>query len=398
MNAIPRSFHLRSPVVTIAVLVSLAALAGCSSIGGLFDGGKAEYRTGGTTRSAGLEVPPDLTQLAGESRYAPQRGVISASATNAAPRAAAEGNPAAGASAVPTVAPIADGAIRVQRDGQERWLVVPQAPEQLWPRLQSFWEQRGFILVENNPQVGVMQTEWAENRTKLPDDIIRNSIGRVLGGLYDTGERDRFRTRIERTPTGSEIYIAHRGLQEIYTNVQKENTTWVGRPSDPQLEAEMLSRLMIALGTDEAKARTAVAAAAPAKDAQARAIPSSSSGSAVGVAASATSLVVEEPFERAWRRVGLALDRSGFTVEDRDRAGGLYYVRYVDPKSVGQEGPSWWSKLWGGGKDPQAAVRYRVALKGDGAKTTVTVQDSAGSPETGDNAKRIVALLVDELR
>lgn len=378
--------------------MALSTLVGCSTIDGLFDGSKAEYRTGGSTRSAGLEVPPDLTKLVGESRYQPQRGVVSASATAVAGTTSTVPTGATAVATMPAVAPIADGAIRVQRDGQERWLVVPQAPEQLWPQLEAFWEQRGFRLVEDNAQIGVMQTEWAENRTKLPDDVIRNSIGRVLGGLYDTGERDRFRTRVERTPAGSEVYIAHRGLQEIYTNAQKENTTWVARPSDPQLEAEMLSRLMIALGSTDANARAAVAAAGPVKTAQERAVPSSTSGTAAGLRASATSMIVDEPFDRAWRRVGLALDRSGFTVEDRDRAGGLYYVRYVDPKSVGQEGPGWWAKLWGSGKDPSAAVRYRVALKGDGDKTAVTVQTATGAPETGDNAKRIVALLMDELR
>ena len=374
----------------LAALASvLVLLGGCSSIEGVFEGGKADYRNGSANRSTGLEIPPDLTQLAGDSRYKPQGGVVSASAVDAAPR------PNAGISATPVVAVASEGAIRVQRDGQERWLVVPQSPEQLWPQLQAFWEQAGFTLIENSPQIGVLQTEWAENRTKLPNDLIRNSIGRVLGGLYDTGERDRYRTRVERTPNGSEIYISHRGLQEIYTNTtaQRESTTWVARPSEPQLEAEMLSRLMVALGTRKEAASTAVAAA---PDGPPRAQPVAAAGTAVD--SGATSLVVNEGFDRAWRRVGLALDRGGFTVEDRDRAGGLYYVRYVDPRSAGQEGPSWWNKLFSGGKDPAAAVRYRVALKGEGEKTAVTVQNSTGAQDTGENAKRIVSLLMTELK
>ena len=100
-----------------------------------------------------------------------------------------------------------------------------------------------------------------------------------------------------------------------------------------------------------------------------------------------------------WRRVGLALDRGGFTVEDRDRAAGLYYVRYIDPKNAGKDEPSWWSKLFGDGSNPQAAVRYRILLKGDGdSKTNLSVQTSAGAPEAGENAKRIVGLLINELR
>ncbi|MDQ2778342.1 MAG: outer membrane protein assembly factor BamC [Pseudomonadota bacterium] len=378
-----------------ALAAALLLLGGCSSIEGMFDGGKADYRNGGSARSTGLEIPPDLTQLAGDSRYKPQGGVVSASAVDSAPRSNAA-NPATNPAAVPTVAVATEGAIHVGRDGQERWLVVPKSPEQLWPQLQAFWEQAGFTLIENSPQIGVLQTEWAENRTKLPNDVIRNSIGRVLGGLYDTGERDRYRTRVERTPQGSEIYISHRGLQEIYTDRQKDSTTWVARPSDPQLEAEMLSRLMVSLGAKKEFAATAVAAA---PDGPAR-VQSATTAGAAGVvgATGATSLVVNEAFDRAWRRVGLALDRGGFTVEDRDRAGGLYYVRYVDPRSAGQDGPSWWNKLFSGGKDPAAAVRYRVALKGEADKTTVTVQNSTGALDTGENARRIVALLTTELR
>ena len=112
----------------------------------------------------------------------------------------------------------------------------------------------------------------------------------------------------------------------------------------------------------------------------------------------ATSLVVNETFDRAWRRVGLALDRTGFTVEDRDRAAGLYYVRYVDPKNVGKEEPGWWARLWGDKSNPQEALRYRVLVKGDGAKTNVSMQNSAGAADTGDNAQRIMGLLANELR
>ena len=97
-------------------------------------------------------------------------------------------------------------------------------------------------------------------------------------------------------------------------------------------------------------------------------------------------------------KVGLALDRTGFTVEDRDRAAGLYYVRYVDPKNAGKEEPSWWARLWGDKSNPQEALRYRVLVKGDGAKTNVSIQTSAGAAETGDNAQRIIGLLGNEIR
>jgi outer membrane protein assembly factor BamC len=363
------------------VLALAAALAACSSLEGMLGGDKVDYRTT-QPKTQPLEVPPDLTQLARDTRYQPQGGVISASATGAPSGPAAT---AAAASAPAVAAPLREG-FHVLRDGQQRWLSVPLSPEQVWPQLKTFWDQRGFVLAEENAPAGVMATDWAENRSKLPDDALRNVLGRVFARVYDTGERDRYRTRVERVAGGSEIYITHQGIEEVYVGERRESTSWQKRPNDPQLEAEMLSRLLVALGgaaEPAARAEIASAAAAPARAA---------------AAAQPATLVVEEPFDRAWRRVGIALDRGGFTVEDRDRAGGLYYVRWVDPKNVGKEEPGWWAKLLGDSSNPQAALRYRVALKASGDKTTVAIQSSSGVPETGDNAQRIVALLIKELR
>ena len=380
--------------VRLGALLAFTLMAGCTSVGdGIFSGEKVDYRST-AVKAQPLEVPPDLTQLARESRYQPQGGVISAAAVGAPGSPAPATAAMAASAAAPTVALNSVGDLRVGRDGQQRWLVAPQAPEKLWPLVKAFWEQRGFTLAEENAQTGVMETNWSENRAKLPNDVVRNTLGRLVGNAYDTGERDRYRTRIERTAAGSEIYISHRGIEETFINERREGTTWRTRAADPQLEAEFLSRLMVALGSTEAPARTAVAAATSGASA-----PAASGEPARAVAASqATSLTVNDPFDRAWRRVGLALDRTGFTVEDRDRAAGLYYVRYIDPKNAGKEEPGWWARLFGDTSNPQAALRYRVAVKSSGEKTEVSVQNSTGAVETGDNAQRIVALLVRELR
>jgi outer membrane protein assembly factor BamC len=365
-----------------------ATLAGCSSVEGLFGGDKVDYRSTAASTQP-LDVPPDLTQLARDARYQPQGGVISASGVRQAPAA---GPAAAAASAAGgSVAPSSLDGMRIAREGQQRWLVTPQSPEQVWPLVKAFWEQRGMKLASENAQTGVMETEWTENRAKLPNDAIRTALGRLFNNLYDSGERDLYRTRVERTPAGSEIYISHRGMEEVYTTERKESTDWRPRPNDPQLEAAQLSSLMLALanpGQPAAAVASAEPTAASAPDAKAR----------LAEASQATSLVIEEPFDRAWRRVGLALDRGGFSVEDRDRAAGLYYVRYIDPKNAGKEEPGWWSKLFGDGKNPAAAVRYRIALKSTGDKTNLTVQTATGAPDTGDNAKRIVGLLASGLR
>ncbi len=380
------------PRAALPVFVAAAALglSACSSLGDLFGGDKVDYRNA-AGKGRPLEVPPDLTQLARESRYQAPGGVVSASTLAAG--AAAAGTAAPAAAATPVVALNRQGEVRIERAGQQRWLIVPQTPEQLWPQLRQFWEKAGFTLALDNPQLGVMETTWSENRAKLPNDVVRNTIGRLLGNLYDTGERDQFRTRVERGAGGTEIYIAHRGVQEIYTDAVRQNTTWRARPSDPELEAELLGRLMLALTAREEPTRTAAVQAAT----QVAAVPEAAPRARVVDSAGGAALEVDETFDRAWRRVGLALDRGGFTVEDRDRAQGLYFVRYVDPTQAGKEEPNFFARLFGA-TDPQRPVRYRISLKGSGAKTTISVLTSAGAPEPGENGKRIVAQLVRELR
>jgi outer membrane protein assembly factor BamC len=363
-----------------ALALSLAlSLAGCSSFENLMSGDKVDYR-GGAQQTAPLEVPPDLSQLAREGRYQSQTGVVSASTLrqpNAAPAAAA----------APVVAPNAVADMRIERQGNARWLVTSQKPEALYPLIRSFWQERGFTLAVDNPEIGMMETDWAENRAKIQQDVLRRTLGRVLESLYSTPERDRFRTRIERTAAGSEVYISHRGMQEIYTSELKDSTIWQPRPSDPELEVEFLSRLMVRLGAKEDTARTTVTAA-PAAPAKARA----------STMPATAAVDLDEGFDRAWRLVGLALDRSGFTVEDRDRSAGIYFVRYVDPKLAGKDEPNFFSKLFGGDKATARPQRVRVVVKANGAKTSVTVQGADGSPDNSPQARTIVGKLIDELK
>lgn len=354
-----------------------AALCACSSVENMVAGDKIDYKGSAAARSTGLEVPPDLTQLAKDPRLQQAGGVVSASTfqTAAAPVA-------------PTVAGVVPKAndLRIERQGNQRWIVSTLPPEQLWPQLQAFWRERGLTLTLDQPEAGVMETEWAENRAKLPNDIIRNTLGRLVEPLYSTGEKDKFRTRVERTSGGSEIYVSHRGMVEVYTNQQKETTAWQARPTDPQLEAEFLQRILVKLGAKEEVAKTQVAESSSAP-ARARLLPNQA----------APSLQVDDGFDRAWRRVGLALDRTGFTVEDRDRAQGIYFVRYVDPAQAGKEEPGFFSRLLGSAKI-EGPARYRVTVKADGDRSTVQVLNAQGAPDNGDAGRRIVSLLVEDLK
>ena len=368
-----------------AACVGLAlALSGCASIENFMGGDKIDYRSA-TVKTNGLEVPPDLTQLTRDTRYQQPGATVSAATF----QSGAAATPSA--TTVP-VAAVSNANLRMERLGNERWIAVKQTPEVLWPQLQAFWKERGLALVADDVAAGVMETDWAENRAKLPQDFIRSTLGRILDPLYSTGERDKFRTRVERVSGGSEIYISHRGLLEVYNSPLKDSTTWQARPADSQLEAEFLQRLMVKLGTQAEAARAAVAATATgaALPAKARLLDGRSS----------PTLLVDDSFDRAWRRVGIALDRSGFTVEDRDRSQGLYFVRYIDASTASKEDPSFFSKLLNFGRDKAAVppARYRVNVKAEADRSVVAVQNDQGAPETGEAGKRIVNLLLEELK
>ncbi|MBU69977.1 MAG: outer membrane protein assembly factor BamC [Cupriavidus sp.] len=400
-------------VAVVAPVLALTLIAGCSSINEAMQPDKIDYKSQGK-KTASLDIPPDLTKLEGDRRYTvPDAAGTSTLSTYQQANKTREAEPAN------NVLPSAQG-IRMERDGNQRWLVISNGmrADQLWESLRGFWQENGFLLTQDSPQTGIMETDWAENRAKIPQDIIRNTIGKVFDGLYSTSERDKFRTRVERAQNGQlEVFISHRGAQEQLTGIDKSTTVWTPRPADPELEAEFLSRLAQRLGVQKEQAdmmaknpTPAGIGAAPANGASAPAAApaGAAAAAATGAAASADSksflsqvngtpaLQLPEPFDRAWRSVGLSLDRVNFTVEDRDRAQGLYYVRYVDPKQAVDD-RGFFSKIFTKANDGKTAKKYRVALKGSGTGTTVTVLNDAGQPENTDISKRILSLLDEQL-
>jgi outer membrane protein assembly factor BamC len=375
VNSVFATIPLRAATLLLAL-----TMAGCTSVN--VSGDKIDYRSKAGKTDA-LDIPPDLTQLARDGRYQAQSGVVSASSLKpGAGAVAAVAAPAA-------VAPLATPEMRIERQGNSRWLVSTLPPEKIYPLLRKFWLDRGFQLVEDNAEIGMMETNWAENRAKIPLDIVRSTLGRVFDNLYSSSERDRYRSRVERSATGSEVYISHRGVSEVYLPGQRDTTAtvWQARPTDPEMEAEFLSRFMVTLGAKDDVARSAVAAA-PTGPVKAR----------VASVATRATMEIDDSFDRAWRQVGLALDRGGFTVEDRDRSAGLYFVRYIDPKLANKDDPNFFQKLFSGGKDAARPQRLRVLVKAAGTKSVVSVQNSAGVADEGDVARQIIGKLTDELR
>ncbi len=370
----------RFSIPPVFALAATLALAACSSDSNLLESKRIDYK--GAKPSPTLEVPPDLTAPRSEDRYVvPDAGSGGRGAATYSDYSAERGAPAPGSTGVLTQS----SNMRIERAGTQRWLVVRSTPEEIWPKLRDFWRELGFELKIDTPEIGVLETDWRENRANLPDGGVRKLIGKVLDGLYSTSERDKFRSRIERGEDGTaEIYISHRGMEEVYTSQAKDTTIWQPRPADPELEAEMLRRFMVRLGAEEARAQSALAEAQRTDRAQ------------VQITGDEAHLQVDESFDRAWRRVGLALDRVNFTVEDRDRAKGLYYVRYIDPDADGNS-KGFFSRLFSSEKKREGN-EYRLRVEGQGSRSAVTVLTAEGGVDQSPTARKILTLLQQELR
>jgi outer membrane protein assembly factor BamC len=357
-----------SRITLLSVSLTLAA---CSAL----ESDKIDYKSASTSKAPSLDVPPDLTQLSRDTRYAVPGGPVSASSFQLGQTT----------QSVPTAA-ASLGDVRIERSGTQRWLVIDRPADKLWEPVRDFWQENGFLLAMDQASLGIMETDWAENRAKLPQDFIRNMIGKVLDSIYSTGERDKFRTRLERTATGgTEIFISHRGMIETYNSAQKDATVWQPRAADPELEAEFLRRLMVKLGVTQEQSKALISAGASKNTSRASLV----NGQPV--------VQIDEGFDRAWRRVGLSLDRTGFTVEDRDRSKGIYFVRYVAPVADKAEA-GFFGKLFSSSKADTALLKYRISVVSQGEATTVAVLNASGTPETSANAQRIVNVIADDLK
>lgn len=375
------------------------ALAACSSmsVSDLLDVGKTDYKSASRQSVPPLEIPPNLTRPTGDDRFSLPAVAAGSGTTYSAYSAEQSGGVKAGSTdLLPNLAKV-----RMERAGSQRWLVVPETPEKIWPIVKEFWQESGFLVNLEIPEAGVMETDWAENRAKIASDPVRNVLGRFLDQVYSSGERDKFRTRLERgvEPNTTEIYISHRGVEEVvsgYSTTSNSPTSfiWQPRKPDPELEAEFLRKLMVRFGIDEARAKDIVAAGP--KVERAKYIKAGEGGAGL--------LELDEPFDRAWRRVGLALDRVGFTVEDRDRSKGYYFVRYIDPvaDAATKKDEGFLSKLafWrSSDKDAaKASEQYRVLVRDDKDASRVQVLNKEGAPDRSNVGQKILGLLHEQLK
>lgn len=417
-------FHQRLAARAFALLMAGGLVAGCSSP----TPGKIDYRSDAKAKQSSLAVPPNmLDETADQRSLPPQGGETSLSALKQVQSSA----PAVDESS--EVLPQVPG-MHIQRDGTESWLVIDsRTPADVWAQVRRFWQEQGFLLVVDQRDKGLMETDWNETHPKINDGLIRNTLSWATGNSYVTAERNKYRTRLETSPTGGTyVFISQKGLSEQLSGTNNETSKWVPKPNDPALEQEYLKRLMVTLArakpgvpdaqvaaeadakaSDNAKTANGANGAASKADPAAAAIAaqnaaavgqsptatgsSKSAGGATGGQYTSTELTLGEPYDRAWLRVGLALDRANFTVDDRDRSKGIYYVRYVDPQDMTSAEQGFWNQIFHGRKE-KVAKQYKVNVRAvTENQTRVSVLDDSGQIDSSRPAREIMGLVVEEL-
>ena len=353
----------------IALPLSLLVLAGCGAMN--IEGKRVDYKSA-TLKVPALEVPPDLTAPGTEDRYSiPDggEGAVASYSDYAKGGDSAKGGASPQARPATTVLPEVKN-VHLERSGSQHWLVVGDRAENVWPLVKAFWQEKGFVIKLENPQAGIIETDWAENRANIPKDGSRSVIGKVSDGLYDSGRRDMYRTRLERSKDGSstEITISYYGKEEVLDK-DRNTSKWQSSPNDPEMELAMLQMLMAKLAGDaEAQAKAQGASAGAVREmADPPKLQELANGGKV--------ILLSEPFDKSWRKVGLALERAGIPVEDKDRANGIFFLRVME--AAKEKG--WLDKLafWRK-EDGSKAMRYQVTVHEVNAGCEVAANDGDG--------------------
>ncbi len=371
---------------TLALALAAAGnLSGCSSFSQGQPGSGVDYQS--AKAGPELDVPPDLTQLTRDQQYTMPAGAKSASArAYQQVTAQQQQQPSVSDSVLPDFP-----GMHIEQAGSQRWLVVDAPPQALWDKVAAFWQRNGFYLTRNERDIGVMETDWAENRAKLPHDFIRRTIGALFNSLYDTGERDRFRTVFERTPDGhgTQIVITHQTMVEVYSSNDKTQTMWQPGTPDPTLDTIFLRRLMVSLGMKQPQAEAALTAPQQAPG-QVRAT----------LVDGGHALQLPDDLEHAWRRVDLAISTAGFTVVQRTRDTGTFDVRYLSPEAslkAAQARQGLLGRLFGKAKPPKPA-EYSIVVQAAGSGSRVTVRPASNNPDAAQSSSEILQILQQQLQ
>ena len=370
------------PVVVAIALISMTACSGNKK-----DLPKLDYQTQ-TRKIVKLEVPPDLTNPDQGNLYQVPAGSGAVRASDLSRRTSAA-QQAANSDVLKSVK-----GVRLERDGNQRWVEVQgKSPAEIWPLLKAFWQENGFDIKSEEPGIGQMETEWAENRAKIPQDGLRRLLDKVgLGGIYSTSERDKFIIRIEQSKNGTtDVFFAHKGMKEVYADKNKDTTTWQPAANDPNLEAAFLARFMQYMGVDQQQAENALTQSVAKR-----------SGSELA-RIDGNTLLVSGDYGRNWRRTALALDRIGLNVlgQSIERHAFLVQQAPTESEAVSTKKPGFFGRMLGKGKKAEKPAAYPeiiVFVEPVNGGSRISLLNKDGSAYKGSDASTLLSRLHTELR
>lgn len=359
----------RVPVAPATALAAVLLAGGCGSLDDVSLDSSINYKSPGSQGSNALEVPPDLVNTlepeGGADTYSqfvigniPDQEAVLPQVTNA----------------------------RYRREHGIRWVEVDLPPNEAWVVVRKYWGDLGFALEIDSPETGIMETNWLENRSRIYGTGFTEFLDKALGRFQDTGERDKYRTRIERgaDPQSTEIHVTHRGVQEVAT---RSGYQFRRVPNDPSLEVEVLRQIMLRFSGNEEAAEQQIARA---EEQEAEPLKFGDDWM----------LIKEADPGVAWRKVAIALDRAGFTITERSREDATFLIRYSDERveSPDDDGLIGGLASFFSTSDAVKASNILIRLEpGEDGETRlkVTAEDGSALPEKV--APDIVALLSEHI-
>ncbi|KAA0445823.1 MAG: outer membrane protein assembly factor BamC [Candidatus Thioglobus sp.] len=222
--------------------------------------------------------------------------------------------------------------VKLKRLGQIRWIIVDKKPDEVWNLAKSFFKSHGFAIKKADKNIGVMETDFLENRQEIPDEsvgFIRSMLKKAFKARYALPTIDKYRVRIEPADNDkTEVYFTLKSMKEVITDAggDTENTIWQVRDKDELLETEMLYRFMVYLGSDRAKAKVQITKSQDEKKTNVKLLD--------GVGGYSKLQFSLSRYE-TWEYVGWALDQMDIDIGDKDIKEGSFYINVAKDKDKG---------------------------------------------------------------
>ena len=264
-------------------------------------------------------------------------------------------------------------AIKIQKLGAKSWIVLSDAPEQVWPLVKQLVETSGVGVARDDPPAGIVETAWFALGTG--DDVLRTAVRTGLEQREETQEGswvDRVQVRIERGIRlgSSEVHVVH--YRTLSGNVGGVETSAV-----PEVEAELVARIAAYFAQGVLNTSVSMVGREIASQRKARIVEDPS-----GI----PTLVLHVGFDRAWATVDGALQRSQMEITQADRDNATFRAVIPHERKRG-----FFRRIVSGRGDDGTPVTIRLLDIDDGV--VVEVRDSGDGRVSRDLAEQVLLTL-----